>query len=408
MASERVLIDVLADKPAGSLGQARVTADFTMHNLGSQPETMAARFPIAFSDGFYGYPEVENIEIHVDGTRVAYRRVDGPELYYGDIEVPWAEFDLSFPVGKDVLIQVSYDLQGTGEIPFIAFYYLLQTGAGWKDDIGSGEIIVRLPYEANSQNVILNEQIGWSQTTAGGTFSGKEIIWRFDHLEPDDTDNFEVSLVMPSVWKKILVQRNSVATNAADGEAWGQLGKTYKEIWMYRSGYRLDPGGVDLYQLAIEAYEHAVTLLPNDALWHAGFADLLSIHAYYADFEQDTTNEVLRALREIDMALQLAPNDPKVQEIASTISYLFPLGMQANGTGFDFPWLTATPMPPTETSSPTAEPTEAEQINTPTPKLSTATETATQPGFSLPCGTSALPLVFVAVFIYRAKKSKNS
>ena len=408
MASERVLIEVVADTPADSLGQARVTADFTMHNLGSQTETMAARFPIAFSDGFSSYPEIKNIEIRVDGAQTAYRRVDGPELYYGDIEVPWAEFDVTFPAGQDVLIQVSYDLEGTGEIPFIAFYYLLQTGAGWKDDIGSGEIIVRLPYEANPQNVILAEQIGWSQTTAGATFSGKEIIWRFEDLEPDDTDNFEVSLVMPSVWEQILVERNRVAAEAEDGEAWGRLGKAYKEIWMYRRGYRQDPGGVELYQLAIEAYEQALTLLPNDALWHAGFADLLSIHAYYAGFEQDATNEALRALREIDLALQLAPDDPKVQEIALNISFLFPLGMQPKDQGFEFPWLTATPLPPTETSLPTAEPTEAEEVKTPTPQLSVATEPASEPGFSFPCGSAAMPLIFAAVFIFRGKKPKIS
>jgi hypothetical protein len=406
MAAEKVLIDVLDNAPADSLGQARVTANFTMHNLGSQSETMAARFPIAFSDGFSSYPEIQNIEIRVDGAQVDYRRVDGPELYYGDIEVPWAEFDVTFPAGKDVLIQVSYDLEGTGEIPFIAFYYLLQTGAGWKDDIGSGEIIVRLPYEANPQNVILDEQIGWSQTTAGATFSGKEIRWRFENLEPDDMDNFEVSLVMPSIWEKILVAQNQLATNAGDGEAWGRLGKAYKEIWTYRRGYRLDSGGEELYQLAIEAYKQALTLLPDDALWHAGFADLLSVHAYYAGFEQDTTSEAVRALREIDLALQLAPNDPKVQEIALNISFLFPLGMQSNDQGFEFPWLTATPLPPTETSLPTAEPTQAEEVETPTPQLSVAAEPASEPGFSFPCGSAAMPLIFAAVFIFRGKKPK--
>ena len=406
MAAERVIIDVSENTPADSLGKARVTADFTMRNLGSQTETMAARFPIAFSDGFSSYPEIENIKIQVDGAQVAYRRVDGPELYYGDVEVPWAEFDITFPAGKDVLIRVSYDLEATGEIPFIAFYYLLQTGAGWKDDIGSGEIIVRLPYEANFQNVILTEQIGWSQTTAGATFSGQEIIWRFEDLEPDDTDNFEVSLVMPSVWEQILVERNRVAADAEDGEAWGRLGKAYKEIWMYRRGFRQDPGGVELYQLAIEAYEQALTLLPDDALWHAGFADLLSIHAYYAGFEQDTTKEALRALREIDLALQLAPNDAKVQEIALNISFLFPLGMLSRDQGFEFPWLTATPLPPTETSLPTAEPAQAEEVKTPTQQLAAATEPATEPGSPFPCGSAAIPIIFAAVFILRGKKPK--
>jgi hypothetical protein len=405
MVAEKVVINVLEAAPTDSLGQARVTTNFTMHNLGNLSETMAARFPIAFSDGFSSYPEIKNIEIRVDGKQTTYRRVDGPELYYGDIEVPWAEFEVTFPTGTDVLIQVAYDLEGTGEIPFIAFYYLLQTGAGWKDDIGSGEIIVRLPYEANPQNVILDEQIGWSQTSAGATFSGREITWRFENLEPDDMDNFEVSLVMPSVWAKILVARNQVATNAGDGEAWGRLGKAYKEIWTYRRGFRQDPGGVELYQLAIEAYKKAVTLLPNDALWHAGFADLLSIHAYYAGFEQDATSESLQALREIEQALQIDPSDPKVQEIALNMSYLFPLGMQPNGQGFVFPWLTATPLPPTEGSLPT-EPTQTEEAQTPTSQPPLATKTASQPIVSFPCGSATIPFILAAAFIFRGTKSR--
>jgi hypothetical protein len=117
MLAETVLIEVLADAPADSLGRAQVSADFTMRNLGSQDERMAARFPIAFSDGEFGYPEIENIEIRVNGAQAAFRRIDGPELYYGGVEVPWAEFDVTFPAGQDVLIQVSYDLEGQVKFP---------------------------------------------------------------------------------------------------------------------------------------------------------------------------------------------------------------------------------------------------------------------------------------------------
>jgi hypothetical protein len=48
-----------------------------------------------------------------------------------------------------------------------------------------------------------------------------------------------------------------------------------------RKGLREDDGGLELYELSVEAYETAVALLPEDALWHAGFADLLATHAYW-------------------------------------------------------------------------------------------------------------------------------
>ena len=401
MLAETVLIEVLADAPADSLGRARVSADFTMRNLGSQNETMAARFPIAFSDGRSGYPEIKNIQVRVNGKQVTYRRTNGPELFYGDVEVPWAEFDLVFPAGQDVLVQVAYDLEGTGYVPFIAFYYLLETGAGWKGSIGSGEIIVRLPYAANPQNVILEEQIGWSQTTAGGVFSGNEIRWRFTDLEPDSQDNFEVSLVMPRVWEQVLAERKNAASDPQDGEAWGRLGKAYKEIWVYGKGFRQDAGGIDLYQLSVEAYEQAVTLLPEDALWHAGFADLLSTYAYWAGFDQDTTEEAVRALGEIRLALELAPQDPKVLEIAENISFSFPDGMRFETGSYDFPWLTATPLRPT--SSFTTEPTETEAAHTPTPEPIEATESNSQTGQPQLCGAVLLPLILAGVFISRRK-----
>ena len=40
MVAETVLIDVQVSAPAKSLGQAKVTADFTMRNLGNEAESM--------------------------------------------------------------------------------------------------------------------------------------------------------------------------------------------------------------------------------------------------------------------------------------------------------------------------------------------------------------------------------
>jgi hypothetical protein len=136
--------------------------------------------------------------------------------------------------------------------------------------------------------------------------------------------------------------------------------------------------------LSIEAYEKAVTLLPDDALWHAGFADLLAVHAYYSQWEGgDYLTEALRSMQEIDIALGLAPKDPKVREIAEKIYWLFPGAVDLLEIGYDFLWLTATPIietptdvpaTPTETLQPTPEP-----VSMPTPISSAQGEsTATQ------------------------------
>ncbi len=365
MVAETVVLDVLASAPQGSLGQAKVSADFTMRNLGSAAESMGVRFPLGSNNGFGEVPEIKNLGVKVNGSPVATRRVLQEDPMWSSDAVPWAEFDVTFPPGQDVNIQVTYLLEGTGEYPFVAFYYVFHTGEGWRDSIGSADLIVRLPYEASTQNVIFDEQIGWSQTPPGGVIQGQEIRWHFENMEPDRSNDFQLSLVMPSAWQKVLKERANVGANPNDGEAWGRLGKLYKEMFFYRRGFRLDAGGQELYARSIEAYEKCLSLLPDDALWHAGYANLLAVHAYYSSQElQDTRVEMLRSMQEIHRAQELSPNDAKVKEIAETIYYLFPDAIQQLESGYDYLWLTATP------DFPTLEPVPVEPTSVPS-----ATET---------------------------------
>ena len=352
MVAETVLIDVTDD---GDLGRARITANFTMRNLGTESESMAVRFPMTANDGFGNYPEITDLIIKVDGQQIPYRRASYPDIRYQDQDVPWAEFDTVFLIGQDVPIQVSYNIKGSGYMPFTAFYYILESGAGWKDTIGSADIILRLPYEANTQNVIMNMQIGWAETPAGGVIEGNEVRWHFDNFEPSfdgSVKNMEFALVAPVNWQSILKERKNVASNPNDSEAWGRLAKSYKEIFIMNRGYRLDAGGEELYQRSIDAYEKCLAINPDDAQWHAGFADLLANRSYWDSWLSDPTADTYRALEEINTALQLAPNDPTVLEIAENIFYMFPDGMSQTESRYVFPWLTQTPTPlppPTQT-----------------------------------------------------------
>ena len=383
MLAETVVIEVLANTPLQSVGQAKVTADFTMRNLGNSAESMAVRFPISTNDGWGKYPEIKDMRIFVDNKTVSTRRtLEVDPVHLGPDPVPWSEFDVIFPPNVDVNIRVTYTVDGTGEYPYVAFRYIFHTGAGWQGTIGSADLIVRLPYEANSYNVIFDDQIGWSTTTSGGVINGREVRWHFEDFEPDRSNDFQLSLVMPSAWKKVLDEQANLQKNPNDGEAWGRLGKVYKEIQFYRRGYRADAGGTDLYQLSIDAYEKAVALLPNDALWHAGFADLLAVHSYYENFNStDATPDKLRAMQEINRALELAPNDPKVKEIAEKIYFLFMDAIQQTENGYVFLWLTAMPELPTPTLAPVETTSMPQATN---PPLSTATPFDTTQGGSVP------------------------
>ena len=126
----------------------------------------------AVSDGSSRFPEIKNVDIKVNDKPTPFDRIQGPEPTYGfeNQDVPWASFGVSFIPGDDVQIKVSYDLDGTSypQETYTSFYYILSTGAGWNGTIGSGEIVLRLPYDANPQNVILGD----SQNTP--QFTGRE------------------------------------------------------------------------------------------------------------------------------------------------------------------------------------------------------------------------------------------
>ena len=379
MMAETVLIEVLSNNATDRLGQAKVTADFTMRNLGSETENMGVRFPISSNNGFGEYPELKDLKVKVDGKTVPTKRTMQEDSMWSSDIVPWAEFNTTFPLNQDVQIQVSYLLDGTGEYPYVSYFYVLHTGEGWNDTIGSADIIVRMPYDANQHNVIFDDQVGWSQTTAGGAINGREIKWHFEDFEPEPSNDFELSIVNPAVWQTIMREQSNLQKDPNDGEAWGRLGKLYKEIFFYRRDFRRDAGGGQIYPLSIEAYENAVRLLPDDALWHAGFADLLAIHAYYSQWEGgDFAPEALRSMQEIDIALGLAPKDPKVNEIAEKIYWFFPGGVELLEIGYDFLWLTATPIIETPTDVPPSPPetlqATPELVSTSTPFDSTQSE----------------------------------
>ncbi len=436
MVTETVVIEVLKDTNPRSLGRAHVTADFTMHNLGTADESMAARFPISVNNGRFDYPEIGNPRIQINGKPVQYRRVNYPDYRYSNSKseikktnvesLPWAEFDVTFPAGQDVSIRVAYDLDGTGYYPATAFYYVLETGAGWKGTIGNADIILRLPYEANGQNVIMDIGTGWATTTPGGVFQGNEVRWHFEDFEPGPDQpvrNMEFALVSPSSWQNVLTARANVAKYPNDSETWGMFAKAHKEVFLGLKYNRSDEGGQELYRLSVEAYEKCLSLNPKDAQWHAGFADLLAKRAYWDSWIDDEwsnpTPETFRALEEIRTALQLAPNDSVVQQIAWEISNSMRTGMIQNGDHYDFPWLTQTP-----TSWPTLEPTMTPADNpiatTPAPPPVAATEVAqviptlTNASQATPtpapqkasplCGSAALlPVVVMLWFVWKRR-----
>jgi len=358
---------------------AAVEAVFTMRNLGDQPEEMAARFPLSFwnggSDGYFRCPEITDLRVFVNEEQVPTRRVTTqPREQCDNDPMPWAVFDVAFPPDEEVILKVTYTQNAYGYEPYYLLRYILETGAGWKDTIGSADIIVEMPYEVTPGNILLSGHTGYGGTTPGAVLDGRQVRWHFENLEPTSADNIGLLYVLPAAWEEVERAREQVERTPNDGEMWGFLGLAYKRVIRVRGWLRTDDGAFALYQQAVEAYDKAVTLDAGDADWHFGFAELLWLGytTYGADMEGerpdfDAPATLRRALEELETTLQLKPGHEKARSLIDEIiwyseAYGGAPFIQKNEDGtFTFLALTATPTPqptvtPTATSAPATSP----------------------------------------------------
>ncbi len=349
---------------------ARVTATFVMLNQGPVEESMQVRFPLAdlrgTGDGRGEFPEIEDLQVWVDGSWVPTTRVTSPvpdPIFADNPPLAWSGFDVTFPPGEQVEIKVRYSHRATGYHPQSDFRYILETGAGWKGPIGSAELVVRLPYLATPENLLVD------YSTDGVRFEGREARWTFRDLEPTHGDNLIVRIIEPGFWFAVLDAQQAVEADPDDGDAWGVLARAYKRVLLGpRNWMREDEAAEGLFQVSAAAYVRAIELLPDVAKWHAGYAELLWLNIWLSG---DYANPELTLIaQQLGEALKLEPENEQAWEVLTEMSYFVPLAVEADDSTYDLLILTATVQP-----SPTPPPTATE---TP-PVIPTRRPTATEP-----------------------------
>jgi hypothetical protein len=196
-------------------GKVHVVATFRMRNTASSRQNLRARFPLehpeGIGDGYGRFPTVENLMVEVGAAPVITIEVSEPS-YWEEAAQPirWAAFDVEFPVGRDVLITVEYDVPPRIDFSAVAIDYVLETGAAWYGAIALARIDVLLPYPVSSDNYT------WSAPTWGTPrFAGNTLTWTQWDLNPTREDNFFVYLVDPADWHRI----RELETMAANGQA---------------------------------------------------------------------------------------------------------------------------------------------------------------------------------------------
>jgi tetratricopeptide (TPR) repeat protein len=382
-----------------------------MRNQGDATEQILIGFPLTCDWCMVdetGYPEViDDLDIYVNSLQVAYRQ---EELTFQSaselLSVSWAVFDMTFPPDQDVFIRVSYTAGGWGYTAsgYRTFLYALITGAGWYDTIGSVDIVARLPYPANAQNTWIDVSgLRGDSPIVTPIISGNELSWHFDDLEP--SADFKLTIVHPWLWFSALVEEENVRFNPQDGEAWGRLGLAYKQMVGTNPKFlRFGPDAAPIYSRAVEAYAQATTLLPDDPMWHAGFAELLYSHFYWTDYVMNWDNQpvedlsaLTRAVDEARRSLEIDPNNELALDILNQVSFTFPDAVQIIDGKPSYPILTSTAVlshllqAPTATIAPTSTPrptktpvATATSIATSTPEPTSGESALASPGEQTP------------------------
>jgi archaellum component FlaG (FlaF/FlaG flagellin family) len=342
-------------------GHAVVTATFYMRNMGTETEELNARFPMNMSEYSMGYeikngveysqfPSIDNLSVFIDGEQVNIATTENDVDLYETMGAPegtirhikcWAHFHVIFPPGEQVVIQIQYKVSGyQKETRHIIYKYILQTGQGWYDTIGSADIVVTFPYDLNEQNTVNISPDNYS-------FSENTINWHFENFEPEENIQFEV--IDPSIWSGIIREKVNIEKNPEDGEAWGRLGKYYKEAITQSKGFLFYSDTPEFFQNSMDAYKKALELLPDDIYWHYGYVELVCKASMIEEHNHSEKSELIK--QECNEQLRyILDHDPEHEETLVILQWVRNM-TKSYPDGEIAEYLVLTPMP-TRTATP--------------------------------------------------------
>jgi hypothetical protein len=308
MVAENVLMVV--KETSADVYIIEVNAYFVMRNLGAIDEQMQVRFPLenisGIGDGWGEHPEVRNFQARVNQSQVPTKIIQEPYQSNG-IPLSWAAFNVNFPTGRDVYVRVSYvtDVQNS-ESPVIQ--YILGTGAGWYESIGTATITVRFPYAVSMANILWFQEP--EKITENVALIGKEIRWHWKNYEPTRDEIIGVTVVHPRDWQSILDLEAKTGINPDDIDSVIELSRKYQRAGSNKE-YISTPILADLAEIAIE---QALALHPNDIRLHLELAEIYQQRYWFSRFSPE--NPYTQKLQdEIGVILELEPTNQRSLEL---------------------------------------------------------------------------------------------
>lgn len=310
---------------------AEVQAEFTLKNPTSQPINLTVWYPLASVLDVVEWslspsekiPRIEDFEAYIDGnpsnamvSELANPKgADKPDL-------PWANFPVTFPAGKETVIQIRTRLPLQPSVSGIemTLYHVFHTAAGWAGPIGQVELILNLPYPASTETLAgipsgtlkvppYYRPSQRADLPPGGVLEGNQARWRWKNLEPGSQDDFVLWLLEPDHWQELERARASVQANQADGQAWLNLGTTYYSLSSNGPGWPTVFASIYLPQ-GIAAYRKSSGLLPGRSAPHAGLG-LLTLELYLPD--KNAPPEAIQIIQdELQTARELETKNPTI------------------------------------------------------------------------------------------------
>jgi len=369
--------------------------------------------------------------VWIDGIAIDYERVSAPDVGDPQTTSAWARFPITFPIGEDVTVQVSYTLYPSGRRPFGGFEYIMETGAGWKDTIGKAVITVTLPDPVTAENVSLSgksiEGLPISPHPDSYQIDGNTIHWELTDFEPTAAYNIYVEVLEPGRYHALLAARDRAAREPNSVDAQLELADAVQNAVMVVKAVGEHGGGKALAEEANAAYRRALELAPERAEVYIRYANWLLQNGGWSSLMFDgTCPQELCDI--VQRGLKVAPNDPELIKIDEQIrqkqaeltppdpvqnalsltstaeTHLRAATTQALQTAHAFASLTpgatatasGTPPPPSPTALPGAEGDTASE---------TRNNSDTWPTLWLAIG---LPLVLIVALLITAKRRKDN
>jgi len=289
---------------------AAVEGTFIIQNPNRlEPETITVTLPASLPDGLIFDPaRLPDFTIRAKGAERQLTVLRStPSVESQDVVTQAYALALDVPAGGLADIRLSYR-QDLGDNAQVSFRFANSVGSRWPGAVGSSLITVRLPVQAQQEQVL-------SAQPANMSFDAGQITWYDTDFEPKE--DVVVHFVNPALWERIQQSRSAAVDHPDSPEAHYQLASLYQQILAAQPSVREASKFEPLMLAELETARQLSAARPGP-LHCAIQAELANL--YMA--RPLSVPSASQALQELELALQACSQDELNPAWLSNLAYL--------------------------------------------------------------------------------------